>query len=56
MGVIICSDGGEYILGLECEFKVFDEINKCNIKPYTKTGDMFLVVGKGILMVDIKLI
>jgi DnaJ-class molecular chaperone len=37
----------ESILGLECEFKVFDETIKCNIKPYTKTGDMFLVVGKG---------
>ena len=37
----------ESILGLECEFKVFDEIIKCNIKPYTKTGDMFLIMGKG---------
>lgn len=37
----------ESILGIECEFKVFDEIIKCNIKPYTKTGDMFLVMGKG---------
>ena len=24
-----------------------DEIIKCNIKPYTKTGDMFLILGKG---------
>ena len=37
----------ESILGIECEFKVFDEIIKCNIKPYTKTGDMFLIMGKG---------
>ena len=27
--------------------KVFDENIKCNIKPYTKTGDMFLLIGKG---------
>ena len=35
------------ILGFECEFKVFDEDVKCVIKPYTKTGDMFLLLGKG---------
>jgi DnaJ-class molecular chaperone len=37
----------ESILGIECEFKVFDEDIKCNIKPYTRTGDMFLLIGKG---------
>jgi DnaJ-class molecular chaperone len=37
----------ESILGIECEFKVFDEDIKCNIKPFTKTGDMFLLIGKG---------
>ena len=35
------------ILGLEHEFKVFDEDIKCTIKPFTKTGDMFLLIGKG---------
>ena len=35
------------ILGFECEFKVFDENIKCNIKPFTKTGDMLLLIGKG---------
>ena len=37
----------ESILGLECEIKVFDEDIKCNIKPYSKTGDMIMVIGKG---------
>ena len=37
----------ESILGIECEFKVFDEDIKCNIKPFTRTGDMFLLIGKG---------
>jgi DnaJ-class molecular chaperone len=37
----------EAILGLECEIKVFDEVIKCNIKPFTKTGDIFLLIGKG---------
>ena len=37
----------EAILGFECEFKIFDEDVKCNIKPYTKTGDMFLLIGRG---------
>ena len=37
----------EAILGLECEIKVFDEDIKCNIKPYSKTGDMIMVIGKG---------
>ena len=37
----------ESILGVECEFKVFDEDIKCNIKPFTRTGDMFLLIGKG---------
>ena len=37
----------ESILGSECEFKVFEENIKCNIKPFSKTGDMFLLIGKG---------
>ena len=37
----------ESILGIECIFKIFDDEIKCNIKPYTKTGDMFLLIGKG---------
>ena len=37
----------ESILGVECEFKVFDEDIKCNIKPFARTGDMFLLIGKG---------
>ena len=37
----------EAILGLECKVKVFDDIIKCNIKPFSKTGDMFLLIGKG---------
>jgi DnaJ-class molecular chaperone len=35
------------ILGFEYVFKVFDEEVKCVIKPFTKTGDMFLLIGKG---------
>ena len=35
------------ILGFESEFKVFDEVIKCDIKPFTRTGDMFLLIGKG---------
>lgn len=35
------------ILGLEYIFKVFDEEVKCVIKPFTKTGDKFLLIGKG---------
>jgi DnaJ-class molecular chaperone len=35
------------ILGFECEFNVFDEDIKCSIKPFTRTGDMFLLIGKG---------
>ena len=35
------------ILGFECEFEIFDEVINCNIKPYTKTGDLFLLIGKG---------
>ena len=35
------------ILGLESEFKVFDEVIKCNIKPFSRTGSMFLLLGKG---------
>lgn len=35
------------ILGCECEFKVFDEDIKCNIKPFTKTGNLLMVIGKG---------
>ena len=37
----------ESILGFECDVKIFDEVIKCVIKPYTKTGDMFLMLGKG---------
>ena len=37
----------ESILGFECTFKVFDEDIKCNIKPFSRTGDMFLLIGKG---------
>ena len=37
----------ESILGSECEFKVFEENIKCNIKPFAKPGDMFLLIGKG---------
>ena len=35
------------ILGFECVFEIFDEVINCNIKPYTKTGDLFLLMGKG---------
>ena len=35
------------ILGLESEFKIFDEVIKCNIKPFSRTGSMFLLLGKG---------
>ena len=35
------------ILGFECEFDVFGETIECNIKPFTRTGDMFLLIGKG---------
>jgi DnaJ-class molecular chaperone len=35
------------ILGCEYDFKVFDEDVKFNIKPFTKTGDIFLLIGKG---------
>lgn len=44
---ILDIDIWDAILGFECEIKVFDENIKCNIKPYTKTGDIFLLVGKG---------
>ena len=44
---ILDIDIWDAILGFECEIKVFDENIKCNIKPYTKTGDMFLLIGKG---------
>jgi DnaJ-class molecular chaperone len=37
----------ESILGIECEFEVLGEVIKCNIKPFTKTGDIFLLIGKG---------
>jgi hypothetical protein len=30
-----------------CDIKIFDENIKCNIKPFTRTGDMFLLIGKG---------
>ena len=35
------------ILGCECKFKVFDDEIKCNIKPYTKSGNLLLLIGKG---------
>lgn len=35
------------ILGREYEFKIFDDEIKCEIKPFTKTGDIFLLIGKG---------
>ena len=35
------------ILGCECKFKVFDEEIECNIKPFTKTGNLLLIIGKG---------
>jgi DnaJ-class molecular chaperone len=35
------------ILGCDCEIKVFDEDIKCNIKPFTKTGSLLLILGKG---------
>ena len=37
----------ESILGLECEIDIFGEVIRCSIKPFTKTGDMFLLIGKG---------
>lgn len=27
--------------------QTFYEVIKCNIKPFSKTGDMFLLIGKG---------
>lgn len=44
---ILDIDLWDSILGFECEFKVFEENIKCNIKPFTKTGDKFLLIGKG---------
>jgi DnaJ-class molecular chaperone len=35
------------ILGLDCEIKIFNEDVKIVIKPFSKPGDMFLLVGKG---------
>jgi DnaJ-class molecular chaperone len=35
------------ILGVESEIKIFDNNIKCNIKPFTRTGDMFLLIGEG---------
>jgi DnaJ-class molecular chaperone len=35
------------ILGCECNFKVFDDDIRCNIKPFTKTGNLLLIIGKG---------
>jgi DnaJ-class molecular chaperone len=35
------------ILGCECEFKIFDDNIKCNIKPFTKSGNLMLYIGKG---------
>ena len=47
MHYVLEIDVWEAILGFECEIKVFDEDIKCSIKPFTKTGDMFLLIGKG---------
>ena len=44
---ILDIDIWDSILGVECEIKVLDEDIKCDIKPFTKTGDMFLIIGKG---------
>ena len=35
------------ILGFDCNIRIFDEDVNCNIKPFTKNGDMFLLIGKG---------
>ena len=37
----------ESILGFECSLKIFNEDIKCSIKPFTKSGDMFLLIGQG---------
>jgi DnaJ-class molecular chaperone len=44
---ILDIDLWDSILGIESEFELFGEVIKCNIKPFTKTGDMFLLIGKG---------
>jgi len=44
---ILDIDLWDSILGCECKFKVFDEEIKCNIKPFTKTGNLLLMIGKG---------
>ena len=44
---ILDIDIWEAILGVECEVKVFDEDITCNIKPFSKTGDKIIVIGKG---------
>jgi DnaJ-class molecular chaperone len=35
------------ILGCECILNIFDEDIICNIKPFSKTGDKFMFIGKG---------
>jgi DnaJ-class molecular chaperone len=44
---ILDIDIWEAILGVECVVKVFDEDITCNIKPFSKTGDKIIVIGKG---------
>ena len=40
-------DFWDSILGCECEFNILDDNIKCNIKPFTKTGNLLLMIGKG---------
>lgn len=40
-------DFWDSILGCECEFNILDDNIKCNIKPFTKTGNLLLIIGKG---------
>lgn len=40
-------DFWDSILGCECEFNILDDTIKCNIKPFTKTGNLLLFLGKG---------
>ena len=40
-------DVWDSILGCECILNVFDEEIKCNIKPFSKTGDKLMFINKG---------
>ena len=40
-------DVWDSILGCECILNVFDEEIKCNIKPFSKTGDRLMFINKG---------